>query len=62
MHDDLLKEIQTKVQQLSEVSGIPVQDILLKIQQNIHMDKLRKVLLDGNVTCQTQSKQGVCDE
>lgn len=58
MYDDLLKEIQTKVQHLSEVSGTPVQEILLKIQQNIHMDKLRKVLLDGNVTCQAQSKQG----
>lgn len=45
MNEDLLKEIQERIERLSQSSGIPVHEIMLQVQQNIHMDKLRKVLL-----------------
>lgn len=54
MNEDLLKEIQERIERLSESSGIPVHEIMLQVQQNIHMDKLRKVLLNNQVICQVQ--------
>lgn len=45
MNNDLFNEVKLKVVQLAEQQGVPVQELLFQIQQEIHMDSLRRVLM-----------------
>lgn len=48
MNNDLFNEVKLKVVQLAEQQGIPVHELLFQIQQEIHMDSLRRVLTNSD--------------
>lgn len=45
MSDNLFNEVKLKVVQLAEQKGIHVHELLFQIQQEIHMNILRRVLM-----------------